>query len=109
MLATSETVGYRHLEGVAHRVIGESLAASDGDAALVHLQRARRLLDETGARGELAKRFRRRGDAAGHRGDADAARALLSEAGKIFEALGTIDEPSRLRAALQSLPDGADG
>jgi DNA-binding NtrC family response regulator/tetratricopeptide (TPR) repeat protein len=109
VLATSESVGYRHLEGVAHRVLGESLTADDGDAATVHLERAHRVLDETGARSELAKALVAEAGLRAARGDADDAHRLLGEAGRIFEALGTVDEPGRLRAALQALPGGADG
>jgi len=109
VLATSESVGYRHLEGVAHRVLGESLTADDGDAATVHLERAHRVLDETGARSELAKALVAEAALRAARGDSDDARRLLGEAGRIFEALGTVDEPDRLRAALQALPGGAAG
>ncbi len=109
VLATSESVGYRHLEGVAHRVIGESLMEDDRAAATVHLERAHRVLDETGAHSELAKTLVAEAALRTARGDADDARRLLGEAGRIFEALGTIDEPDRLRAALQALPGGADG
>jgi transcriptional regulator with AAA-type ATPase domain/tetratricopeptide (TPR) repeat protein len=109
VLATSESVGYRHLEGVAHRVLGESLLADDGDAAAAHLARAHRLLDETGARNELAKTLVAQAALGAARGDADGARRLMGEARGIFQALGTVDEPGRLRAALQALPGGADG
>jgi transcriptional regulator with AAA-type ATPase domain/tetratricopeptide (TPR) repeat protein len=109
VLATSESVGYRHLEGVAHRVIGESLVADDRAGATVHLERAHRVLDETGARSELAKTLVAEAALRAARGDSDDARRLLGEAGRIFETLGTVDEPDRVRAALQALPGGADG
>jgi hypothetical protein len=109
VLATSETVGYRHLEGVAHRVLGESLTLDDDDAATGHLERAHRVLDETGARSELAKTLVAEAAVKAARGDTADARRLLGEARRIFEALGTIDEPDRLRAALQALEGGADG
>jgi len=109
VLATSESVGYRHLGGVAHRVLGESLAADDADAAAAHLERAHHLLDETGARSELAKALVAEAALRAARGDSDDARRLLDEAAGIFEALDTVDEPDRVRAALQALPGGADG
>ena len=39
VLQTTESIGYRYLEGVAHRIVGESLTSSDAEAA-AHLQRA---------------------------------------------------------------------
>jgi hypothetical protein len=40
-------------------------------------------------------------------GKLDEARRLLGEAAAIFDALGTLDEPERVRAALRSLPGAA--
>jgi hypothetical protein len=108
VLATSEAVGYRHLQGVAHRVLGESLMPDDRDAAMLHLQQARLILEETGANNELAKTLVT--EAAGHAalGNAEEARLLLEEGERLFEALGTVGEPERLHAALHSRRGGAD-
>jgi transcriptional regulator with AAA-type ATPase domain/tetratricopeptide (TPR) repeat protein len=108
VLATSEAVGYRHLEGVAHRVLGESLMPDDRDAAMGHLQQARRILEDTGARNELAKALVAEAAGRAEGGEADEARRLLDEGGRIFAALGTLDEPDRLRAALAAGRGGAD-
>ena len=108
VLTTSEAVGYRHLEGVAHRILGEGLMPDDRDAAMRHLRQARRLLEDTGARNELAKALV--AEAAGRAavGEADEACRLLDEGERIFAALGTVGEPDRLRAALAAGRGGAD-
>jgi transcriptional regulator with AAA-type ATPase domain/tetratricopeptide (TPR) repeat protein len=108
VLATSESVGYRHLQGVAHRVIGESLIGQDAGAALAHLTRARTVLEQAGARNELAKTLVGEAIVRAGIGESDQARGLLGEAGKLLETLGTVDEPDRLRAALRALAGGAE-
>ena len=107
VLPTTESIGYRYLEGVAHRILGESLTSADSEAA-AHLQRAQDLLEPIGARNELAKTFAAQAGLRAARGELAEARRLLGEARVIFGALDTVDEPDRVRAALQSLRDGAD-
>ena len=108
VLATSESVGYRHLEGIAHRVLGESLMPDDRDAAMLHLQQARGILEETGARNELAKTLIAEAAGRAAMGEAESAGRLLDEGGRIFETLGTVGEPDRLRAAHPKGQGGAD-
>jgi DNA-binding NtrC family response regulator/tetratricopeptide (TPR) repeat protein len=108
VLATSESVGYRHLEGIAHRVLGESLTPDDLETAAMHLAKAQGLLERAGARNDVAKTLVARAAIHAARTASPEARLLLEEACAIFEALGTIDEPDRVRAALQSLETGAD-
>ena len=90
--------GYRHVEGVAERLLGECALDADGAGAERHLAAAERILTEVGARNGLART--RMGQAALRRaaGDAAGARALLREALATFEALGTLDGPPRVRA-----------
>lgn len=109
VLETSKAVGYQHLEGVAHRILGESLMADDPDTAADHLQRAGNLLERIGARNELAKTLVSQAILRAARGAPAEARVLLGEARATFEALDTVDEPDRVRAVLQSLPGGAIG
>jgi tetratricopeptide (TPR) repeat protein len=102
VLATSREVGYRHLEGVALRLLGESLVATDPEAARGHLDAARRMLEEVDARNDLGKALAAR--AALHRtlGEHSEARQLLEQALAIFDALGTLDESARARATARS-------
>jgi class 3 adenylate cyclase/tetratricopeptide (TPR) repeat protein len=104
VLATTRENGYRHLEGVAERLLGEALDPGD-PAALEHLDRAGRILEEVGARNDAAKVLLAR--ARHHRatGDLPAARAALEQARAIFASLGTIDGPQLVAALIESLAD----
>ena len=55
VLRDTSAAGYRHAEGIAHRLLGEATMASNPEAAASDLDTARRLLEETGAQNELAK------------------------------------------------------
>jgi hypothetical protein len=97
------------VQGIAHRVLGESLAHEDPDAAETHLRRAHSIFEQIHARNDLAKTLVAQALVEVRRGAPGQARRLLDEAAGIFERLGTIDEPDRVRAALRSLPGGAGG
>jgi len=56
-----------------------------------------------GARNELAKTLVAQANLRGTAGDPAGARQLLERALAVFEALGTLDEPSRVRSALAAL------
>jgi class 3 adenylate cyclase/tetratricopeptide (TPR) repeat protein len=107
VLTTTRENGYRHLEGMAERLLGEALGPEDPTAA-EHLDLANRILEEVGARNEVAKVLVAR--AACHRaaGDLAAARAALKQALAIFTSLGTVDGPPLVASLLASLPDGVD-
>jgi tetratricopeptide (TPR) repeat protein len=98
-----ERFGYRYLEGVVHRLLGEAWLEEDPTAAAGHLDTAVAILGAIGARNELAKAFR--AQAAGRRraGEPVVASALLRRALETFEALGTADEIPRVRALLAAL------
>ena len=107
VLNTTRENGYRHLEGMAERLLGEALGPDD-PTAIEHLDLANRILEEVGARNEVAKVLVAR--AACHRsaGDLAAARAALEQALAIFTSLGTVDGPRLIASLLQSLADGVD-
>jgi tetratricopeptide (TPR) repeat protein len=94
---TSRETGYRHLEGVAERVLGECLVGRDDPAAVRYLTDAIATLASVGAQNEVAKALAARGRVAR---DATAARADLERALAIFTTLGTLDEPGRVREAM---------
>jgi hypothetical protein len=58
-----------------------------------------------GARNELAKVLVAQAQLRQRAGDQARARELLAQALGLFEALGTLDEPLRVRAALAALQD----
>jgi hypothetical protein len=102
--ATCREVGYRHLQGVAHRLLGECIGT--GTQAAGHLETARLLLGRAGARNELAKAMRARAEVARRDGEHGVAREGFEQARALFEELGTLDEPARVRVALATL-DGS--
>ncbi len=100
VLETTRERGYRHLEGVAHRILGECLIPNDLAGATTHLADARQILEDIGSRNEFAKALTATGGLRRAAEDSDGARQFLGRALAIFEALGTVDEPLRVRAAL---------
>ncbi|TMK82206.1 MAG: hypothetical protein E6G47_01055, partial [Actinobacteria bacterium] len=109
VLATSREIGYRYLAGVAVRLLGESLVATEPEAARRHLDAARQMLEDVDARNDLAKAVAARGTLHRTMGEHSAARQLLEEALAIFEALGTVDETVRVRGMLESTQSAQDG
>ncbi len=103
VLAVSREVGYRHLEAVAHRLLGECMLAEDTTAAAQHLADAVGALRRSGARNELAKALTSQAALRHAQGDISGARAALAEGRAIFEELGTLDEPKRVCDALAML------
>jgi tetratricopeptide (TPR) repeat protein len=103
VLTMSRAKGYRYVEGLAHRLLGECLAQESPAAAAEHVDAAQRIFASTGARNDFAKTLVTRAKL--HQADRNfvEARALLEEAGAIFETLGTLDEPARVIAALAAL------
>jgi tetratricopeptide (TPR) repeat protein len=101
ILATSREYGYRHLEGVVERLLGEALAPAP--QAATHLERGRQILEAIGARNDVAKVLTVQAEVLVARGDVHGARRALEEALGIFEALGTIDGPAAVHAALARL------
>jgi class 3 adenylate cyclase/tetratricopeptide (TPR) repeat protein len=102
-LVTSRKAGYRHLEGVAQRFLGQSLTTDDPAAAAAHLESAMCILRDMGARKEEAKVLVAQAELGKIRGDSTEARLLLERALALFEKLGSLDEPPRVRAALNEL------
>jgi tetratricopeptide (TPR) repeat protein len=102
ILDTSINNGYRHLEGVAERLLGEALGADP--AALEHLDRAATILREIGARNDAAKVLVTQGTHHMATGNVAHARESLERAREMFQALGTLDGPRIVDALLASLP-----
>jgi tetratricopeptide (TPR) repeat protein len=105
--ASLETIrkgGARYAEGIAARIVGESMVAADAPAAAAHLDLAVAILDEIGARPELARALAARGLLHERRGDRASARAALERALAIVETAGTPQDRQRIRAALDRLP-----
>jgi tetratricopeptide (TPR) repeat protein len=105
VLTLSQEAGYRHLAGVAERFLGASLVGEDPAAAAAHVAGAVQSLEQMGARNEMAKGWVTQATLRHRVGDRAGARKLLERALTLFERLGTLDEPCRVRAALATLQD----
>ena len=103
VLATSREAGYRHFEGISQRLLGESLIPEDPAGAAGNLEAALRILGQVGARNEIAKTMAAQAELQQVAGDIDAARQTFERALELFESLGTLDGPVRVRAALANL------
>jgi class 3 adenylate cyclase/tetratricopeptide (TPR) repeat protein len=95
-LSAAETYGYRHLEGLAHRIIAESMLHADLSRARRHAEQAIQLLKSVGARNDLAKARVVQASLA-----PTEAPAQLAEALREFRALGTVDEIARTESMLR--------
>jgi class 3 adenylate cyclase/tetratricopeptide (TPR) repeat protein len=102
-IATSDQLGYVYLRALAERVLGDALTASDVAAAARHVDAAADTLEQIGARNDFARALTTRARVCEAAGDVPAARQSLERALAIFEELGTLDEPPRVRAALATL------
>jgi class 3 adenylate cyclase/tetratricopeptide (TPR) repeat protein len=107
VVATVHEKGYRHLEGVAERFLGETLGPDD-PAAIAHFELATHLLEEIGARNEVAKVLVAQAACRQAAGDLSGARGSLERAAAIFTSLGTLDGPRLVASRLGSLADGVD-
>ena len=100
VLTVSRELGYRYFEGRAELLLSECML-DDPDAAEAHLTSATRILTAVGARNDLAKALVVQAELRRRAGDLQGSRELLGRALEIFEELGTLDEASRTRAALE--------
>jgi len=103
VLATSQEWGYRYLEGIASRWLGEVLTPEAPGAATGHLETAARILEEVGAGNEHAKVLVAQAVLRQTVGDYAGARQRLEHALALFEALGTLDGPLHVRSVLAAL------
>jgi tetratricopeptide (TPR) repeat protein len=104
VLSSSRENGYRYLAGLAHRLKAECLANESPEIATQHVAEAEQIFKTTDARNDLARSLVTHAKLCQSRGSFVEARGLLEEAAAIFDALGTIDEPGRVRAALAAVP-----
>jgi class 3 adenylate cyclase/tetratricopeptide (TPR) repeat protein len=108
LLDTCRSLGYPHLEGWTERLLGECLGADDPLAAALHLGRAAEILEQVGARNELAKTLVAQAELRVRDGDYPTARPLLDRALGIFEELGTLDGPDRARRLLAEMVEARE-
>jgi tetratricopeptide (TPR) repeat protein len=107
VLETSRKTGYLHFEGLTCWLMAECLAAEAPASAEPYVEIATEILGRIGARNDLARAMVTRAALRQANGDLKTARRLLDEAEEIFQALGTLDEPARVKAAFAALDRGS--
>ena len=107
VLETSRTTGYLHYEGRACWLMAECLAIKAPATAEDYAATAIRIFERVDARNDLAKALVTRARLRRGAGDVATARRLLDQALVISRALGTLDEPARVAAAIDALDLGS--
>jgi len=107
LLNTCRTAGYLQLEGRACWLMGVCVAGDAPAEAEQYIETAMRILEDIGARNDLARAIVTRAALRQNAGDVNAARQLLDRAYEIYETLGTLGEPARLKSALAALNRGS--
>jgi tetratricopeptide (TPR) repeat protein len=107
VLTASTEMGYRHLEVVARRLLAESLLTVDPPAAERHLRDAIEAFRLSGARNQLARSLITQAALHHMRGEEERAVTALEEGLSIFQEIGTLHQPARVRGALAMLGAGA--
>ncbi len=95
--------GMRTYLGLAHCILGVSNVESDPKQAAVHFKESIRILIETKSENSLAIANAAYGRLHRHQGRIEEAREYLTKALEIFERLGTLIEPDRVRQELAEL------
>lgn len=89
---------------IAHRILGEIAAKTDPARAASHFDRSIAVLSEIKAEPELALAYAGYGRFHKQLGRIAEAHKYLSRALEIFERLGTLGEPDKVRRELAELP-----
>jgi tetratricopeptide (TPR) repeat protein len=103
VLSVTQSAGYVHFEGIAHRLISECLASAAPVEADEHVESALRILDRTGARNDFAKALVTKAKLRHAEGSDRISRQLLDQAYAIFRNLDTRDELARVKAVFDEL------
>ncbi len=103
LLPIIEPCGMRFPVGVSHRVLGEIAAKTDPARAAFHFKRSIAVLSQIKAEPELALAYVGYGRLRKELGRIAEARDYLNRALEIFERLGTLHEPDKVRAELAEL------
>jgi len=97
--------GMRFWRGSGQRLLGEVALKTDPSNAAVHFENSIAILREVQAENELALAYAGYGRMHRQQGDIRQAREYLTQALEIFERLGTLIEPEKVRRELTELPD----
>jgi class 3 adenylate cyclase/tetratricopeptide (TPR) repeat protein len=102
-LDVSTKAGFRHIEAMALRVLGDIYDPSDFHKAKKHIECGIKIFKKIGARNELAKSYLSLGRLYKEKGEKAKAKKYATQALNIFEKLGTLHEPEKAREILNEL------
>jgi tetratricopeptide (TPR) repeat protein len=102
-LDVSKKSGFRHMEGMALRVLGEIYGASEFHKAKKYIEDSINIHKKVGAKNELAKGYFSLGKLYMAKGERVKAKKYVTQALKLFEKLGTLHEPEKAREVLKDL------
>jgi tetratricopeptide (TPR) repeat protein len=103
-LEVAERCGGKFFRGSANRYLGEIALRTNPDEAPPHFEQAISIFQATKAENELALAYSGMGRYHKQQGDTEQAREYLTKALEIFERLGTLIEPDKVRQELADLP-----
>jgi len=102
-LEISERCGARYYAGFAHRILGEIALKTNPGQAVPHFEKSIAIFREIKAENELALAYAGYGRLHKQKGQIAQAREYLTKALEIFERLGTLIEPDKVRKELAEL------
>ncbi len=105
LLHLSETCGARFCIGYAHLLMGEMSLETDPAQAAAHFDKSIDVFPEIKAENVLAMAYAGYGRLHKQQGNVEQARDFLTRALSIFERLGTLMEPDKVRKELAELPE----
>jgi len=105
-LELAERCGMKAYIGIAHRLLAEIALKTDPVQAESHFERAIAILREIKDENQLPRAYAGYGRFHKQGGNMAQTRQYLTKALEIFERLGTLIEPDKVREELASLPEG---
>jgi tetratricopeptide (TPR) repeat protein len=104
LLGIAERSGVRYCDGYAHYLLGEMSLETDPAQAAAHFDKSITVFQEIKAENVLAMAYAGYGRLRKQQGKVEQARDYLTKALLIFERLGTLMEPEKVRKELAGLP-----
>jgi tetratricopeptide (TPR) repeat protein len=104
ILDLAERLNMKPWTGFAHRILGEIAIKTTPDKAVAHFDKSLSIYTMIGAENDLALTYVGYGRLHRHKGNIAEARKYFEKALGIFEHLGTLTEPEKVRKDLADLP-----
>jgi tetratricopeptide (TPR) repeat protein len=104
-LEMAKRCGVRYYSGFAHRLLGEIVSTTNPTKAAPHFEKSIAIFQKIKAKNELALAYASYGRFYKQQGDMAQAREYLTRSLEVFERLGTLIEPDKVREELDELPE----